>query len=187
MKIAAVVYEGGGSHAIDSMLAAAAQELARQGLRVAGAIQVNEEHADRRCAKMALKELTSGRFFDISVCKLPSEPGCTLDPPALEDVAGLVASTLDRGADVMIINRFGKQEVAGDGFRSVIEAAVAGDIPVVVAVNDAHRESWNAFTGAEAATLTADLTSVVAWCRANTVSDHDRTGAERLQRRTADA
>lgn len=167
MKVAAVVYKGGGSHAVDAMLRAVAAELKGAGVRIVGAIQINEESAETPCAKMVLEEITSGRTFDISTCKMPGDEGCTLDPPALEDVVGLVQSSLEGGADLILINRFGKQEVAGAGFRSVIEAAVAHDVPVVVAVNDVHLSHWMDFTGGDAERLEPDRGRIAAWCQAS--------------------
>lgn len=167
MKVAAVVYEGGGSHAVDAMLRAVAVELKGAGIRIVGAIQINEERSDAPCAKMVLEEITSGRTFDISTCKMPGDESCTLDPPALEDVVGLVQSRLDGGADLILINRFGKQEVAGAGFRSVIEAAVAHDVPVVVAINEAHLAHWMDFTGGGAERLVPDRGRIAAWCQAS--------------------
>ena len=45
--------------------------------------------------------------------------GCRLDAGSLELAVAQVASALDVGADLMIINKFGKHEAEGRGFRAV--------------------------------------------------------------------
>jgi nucleoside-triphosphatase THEP1 len=165
MKVAAIVYPAKGSEAIDQMLDVLAGDLKSGGYRVAGAVQHNTPSTSGECSNMALEDLTSGRSFDISVCGGSKAGGCTLNPDALEDVAGLVAANLGRGADVLILNRFGKQEVGGHGFRAVIEAAVLDDVPVLVALNAAHRSSWREFTGDCAVELSPDLGSLKSWFR----------------------
>ncbi|MEX5726690.1 hypothetical protein Ga0609869_000043 [Rhodovulum iodosum] len=52
---------------------------------------------------------------------------CRLDPAALETAVGLVAAGLSSGADLLIVNKFGKHEAAGRGFRYVVAEAVAMD------------------------------------------------------------
>jgi len=54
---------------------------------------------------------------------------------------------LESGADLLIINRFGKRESAGQGLAYLIERALDADIPVVIAVS-AHRfADWIKFAG----------------------------------------
>lgn len=63
----------------------------------------------------------------------------------------------------MILNRFGKQEAARAGFRAVIEAAVAHEIPVLTGLNIAHRPLWEAFTSGDSDYLPIDAGAVSRW------------------------
>ncbi|MEM6659147.1 MAG: DUF2478 domain-containing protein, partial [Pseudomonadota bacterium] len=63
----------------------------------------------------------------------------------------------------LIINKFGKHEGDGRGFRPLIAEAIAQDVPVLIGVNGLNMDRFNAFTGGEAEQLTADTDSIVAW------------------------
>ncbi len=92
-------------------------------------MQWNEPRAnDSRCA-MVLEDLASGERLDVSADPNADPSACRLNSYALEDVAGRVAGTIDPGVDLVILNRFGKQEAAHAGFRAIIEAAVSQELP----------------------------------------------------------
>ena len=78
---------------------------------------------------------------------------------------GASASGLEAGTDLLIVNRFGKREAEGRGFRAVIEQAVTSGVPVLVAVSAANLDSWNAFADALDERLESHLPSVIGWCR----------------------
>jgi hypothetical protein len=81
-------------------------------------------------------------------------------------VAGIVANGLERPVELVIINRFGKQEMIGNGFRGLIESAVSRDIPVLTALNGVHRAAWDTFAAGISDTLPPDATAIEHWCRA---------------------
>lgn len=47
--------------------------------------------------------------------------GCRLDPRALAALSGSLLGELDAGTQLLVLNRFGKGESEGHGFRAVIE------------------------------------------------------------------
>jgi hypothetical protein len=162
MKLAAVVYEPGEAKAVDALFVKLAACLKADGRRVAGAVQYND--MGNACANMVLEDIATGRTFDISVPGEKKRDSCSLDPTALEDVAGQVAATLETAPDLVIVNRFGKQEVLGNGLRSVIESAIGAGLPVLTALCVTHVESWNGFTGESDERLTASLPGLLEWC-----------------------
>jgi nucleoside-triphosphatase THEP1 len=164
MKLAAVIYATGTGPATDDLLARVALDLQRAGLKLAGAVQTNEPRAGTCRCDMTLEDLASGRRIAASEDRGPLAQGCRLDTGALEEVVGLVAASLRPEIDLVIVNRFGKREAEGHGFRPVIEAAVLLDIPVLVALNEAHRAAWNAFAGEETVHLPPAFDSVGRWC-----------------------
>lgn len=165
MRLAAVIYEPGSAEVIDAMFRAVAAQLQADGVKLAGAVQHNTECTGTACSSMILEEITTGRRFDITAPRSPVDSGCSLDPAALEDAAGFVAATLASGIELAVVNRFGKQEVLGNGFRSVIELAVAGEIAVLTALCETHRASWQAFTGSAGVELPAAADAILDWCR----------------------
>lgn len=165
MRLAAVIYEAGRAEEIDALFRMIAAQLKADGVRLAGAVQHNTECTGTACSSMILEEITTSRRFDISAPRSPDQSGCSLDPAALEDAAGFVAATLAAGIELAVVNRFGKQEVLGNGFRSVIELAVAEDIAVLTSLCDAHRVSWEEFTGSECVALPPEVDAILNWCR----------------------
>jgi nucleoside-triphosphatase THEP1 len=155
----------GDSDRVDAMLCDLASTLRREGVRLAGAVQHNTAQKASPCSDMVIEDLATGRQLEISTPLALAGAGCRLDPSALEDVAGLAAAGLEGDVDLVLINRFGKQEMIGQGFRALIENAVARDVPLLTALNGVHRAAWDAFATGLATELPPDLASVERWCR----------------------
>jgi len=64
----------------------------------------------------------------------PGAPGCRLDIKRLQNAGKQIAHALEQGADIVIINRFGKRERDGTGLTYLIDRAFEADLPVVIAV-----------------------------------------------------
>ena len=158
IRLAAINYDGTSGALVDEVLAEAARILKSNGVTVAGAIQWNEPVPDRRRCRMTLEDLASGRRI------LASEDRGS-DTSALEEAAVLAASSIQPGVDLVVINRFGKQEAEGRGFRQAIEAAILLECPVLVGVSEMNRASWETFIGNEAEYLPCSLEAVLSWCR----------------------
>jgi nucleoside-triphosphatase THEP1 len=174
MKLAAIVYGMGQADGVDALLSALAAQLRGEGFRLAGAVQHNTPQPQSPCSDMIIEDLATGRRIDISAPLATAGGGCRLDATALEDVAGLVAGSLEARTppvDLVVVNRFGKQEMAGHGFRGVIEQTVAREIPLLIALNSVHRPQWDAFTGGHGAVLTPSAAAIEQWCRS--VIRHD--------------
>jgi len=67
------------------------------------------------------------------------------------------------GADILILNKFGKQEAEGRGMRDPIVKAVDQGIPVLVGVNSSRLDSWNAFCGGDSAIFEPDDPAIDRW------------------------
>ncbi len=164
MNVAAVIYGMGEAAHVDQMLAALSQQLRRDGYSLAGAVQHNTDEAGRPCSDMRIEDLATGRLMDISNPQRTGT-GCRLDATALEDVAGIIAGGLERAVDLVILNRFGKQEISGNGFRAMMEHAVAREIPLLTVLNGVHRPAWDDFAAGMSTTLPPDPTAIEHWCR----------------------
>jgi hypothetical protein len=81
----------------------------------------------------------------------------------LEEAALLAEASIEPSVALVIINRFGKQEAEGRGFRQAIEAAILLDRPVLVGVSEANRVKWESFTGSEAEYLPCSIDAVLVW------------------------
>jgi nucleoside-triphosphatase THEP1 len=166
MKVAAILYEMGEGLATDILLTDIAHQLRDAGLKLAGAVQYNSSAPRRSQCEMTLEDLATGRRTKASEDRGPLARGCRLDAGALEDIVGLAVASLNPDTQLVVINRFGKQEAEGHGFRPMIESAVLLDVPVLTAVNRAHLESWRAFVADEPLLLAPVQTEIERWCGA---------------------
>ena len=167
MKIAAVHYEAGAGPQTDALLTGLARRFKRAGLRLAGAVQSNPAVAGRSRCDIILEDVATGRTTKASDDRGPLAKGCRLDTGALEDSVGLAVSSLRSDSDLVVINRFGKREAEGQGFRPMIEQAVLLGVPVLVGLNRAHLEAWRVFIGEEPVLLPPELAAVSSWCATN--------------------
>lgn len=143
--ITAIVYPEG-QH-VDDLMRAIADRLRADGLRLAGAVQINQTRPWRPKCDMTLVDLSSGREVRISEDRGPEARGCRLDVAALDQAMVMTADGLAAGADLLIVNKFGKMEAAGRGFGPLIGEAIADGVPVLIAVPEANVAAWDAFAG----------------------------------------
>ena len=168
MRIAYTMSPGRGD--TDLVLAQLAARLETAGHRTSGVVQINTERADTPMCDMDVKVLPDGPVIRISQTLGPGARGCRLDPPALEEAVGLVSARLAAGADVLIVNKFGKHEASGRGFRDVIADALNRDVPVIVGVNGMNEQAFLDFTDSLATRLPPDPIALAAWLDAARVS-----------------
>lgn len=161
MKLAYTMAPGRGD--TDLVLERLAADLSARGLRCCGTVQINSERADAGPCDMDVRVLPDGAVLRISQDLGPQARGCRLDPAALETAVGLVAAGLSSGADLLIVNKFGKHESEGRGFRSVIADAVAMDIPVLVGLNALNRPAFESFAEGLAIQLPSDSAALMSW------------------------
>lgn len=164
MSVAAVMSDA--SAPANAVLGEVARRLAGEGFRVAGALQLVPEGAPPSNCDMTLLVLPDGPTIGISQALGQHATGCRLDHEALEEAAGLVERSLDETTDILIVNKFGKREGEGAGFRHTIAHAVALGIPVLVGIAEAERASFESYVGDSADVLPAGLDQILAWYRA---------------------
>ncbi len=149
---------------IDGFLAGVAATLAERGLTVRGALQTRRSATGEcHCADMDLTTLNSGKVFRISQPLGNGSHGCRLHPGALADCAAFIEAELHQGADLLILNRFGRGESEGRGFRDLIGTAMALNVPVLTAVRPTYAESWAEFGGDMACDLPMRTDAVLTW------------------------
>jgi len=114
-ELAAVVYDEHQNP--DAVLRDFAADLNARGFRAVGMVQAGQ------CADSSLsavlvhngEQLLLAQDFD------PTAKGCRLDLDRLQSVGARIADAMEAGADLMIINRFGKRERDGRGLSYLIE------------------------------------------------------------------
>lgn len=161
MRLAHISIAGRGE--TDRFLAAVAARLEMAGLRLAGTVQSNTARAGRTRCDMDLRVLPDGPVYRISEDRGAAARGCMLDHGALEQTVAEVARRMD-GADLLIVNKFGKAESEGRGLVPVISDALARGLPVLVGVNGLNLPLYLDFAGGLSAALPATEETVAAWC-----------------------
>lgn len=162
MKLAYVTLQGRGR--TDALIAEVATRLTADGLRLAGTVQSNIERPNRRKCDMDLAVLPDGPVVRISEDRGDLARGCTLDSGALEQTVVAVQQRLD-GAEVLIVNKFGKREAEGRGLVPVIAEALDRGLPVLIGVNGLNLAAFLAFAGDGVTPLPPDAARVADWCR----------------------
>ncbi|MTJ03371.1 DUF2478 domain-containing protein [Sediminimonas qiaohouensis] len=149
--------------ATDRLLADVAQRALARGLNLSGVVQTNTPRPKSHHCDMDVQVLPDGPVIRISQDLGANARGCALDPEALERAVHAVAPTVTQDTDLLIINKFGKHEAEGRGFRETIAQALALDVPVLVGLNALNAPAFEAFTGGEGGALTPDVEAVEAW------------------------
>lgn len=161
MNLAYIMAPGRGD--TDLILAGLAADLAARGIRLTGTVQINTARAVAGPCDMDVRVLPDGPVLRISQHLGQHARGCRLDPVALETAVGLVSARIDDGTDLLIVNKFGKHEAEGRGFRGVIAQALELGVPVLVGLNDTNRAAFEDYTGGIAIALPTDRDALLHW------------------------
>ena len=163
MQIAYTMAPGQGD--TDSLLLEVAHRMMAEGLRIVGTVQVNQTRAHDQPCDMDVQVLPDGPMIRISQSLGAFAKGCRLDPEALETAVFEVEERLLAGADLLIINKFGKHEASGHGFRSTVVKAMSQDIPVLAGTNSLNIQAFQEFTAGHARRLAPNVQTLMTWCK----------------------
>jgi uncharacterized protein DUF2478 len=160
-KIIAVVR--GASNAEIQVMFRALSDKWRSDVRLAGLVAENHGLADRHCQAGYLRNLTTGARFSIFHDLGPGVAMCHLDGIGAVAAAAAVQIDIAAGCDLVLLNKFGKLEAAGDGLASAFRAAITAGLPLLTSVSPAHDEAWRRFVDQEFAVLSADPAAIGLW------------------------
>lgn len=160
-RIAAILYRP--EDDVDTLLANFADGLVRRGERIGGIVQRNVKTDEGRKVGMFGIDLLTG--CDISLCQSlgSGSTACKLDASGLAEASLAVVRAIEQDVDLIVINKFSKQEVAGRGLRNEIAATILSGTPLLTAVPEKCFDAWIAFTGDIGTTLACDSRVVGAW------------------------
>lgn len=163
MKIACTIAPGRGD--TDLLLQGLARSLVTDGLNVCGTVQINGEVPCDGPCDMDVQCLPDGPIIRISQSLGKHARGCRLNPEALEQAVSWVEARISGDIDLLVVNKFGKHEADGRGFRNAIAQALEADIPVVVGLNSMNKTAFHDFTGGAAEEVAPDPATLLAWAR----------------------
>lgn len=164
LPLGVMVYENGPKG--DALLTLVADELAAEGYRLGGVVQSSVHRPGRRKCDMYLRDLMSGEQILISLDLGNEARGCRLDSDAFARVTLWGEQALAASVDLLVINKFGKQEAQGGGLRPLIAEALIAGIPVMLGVSTLNLPDFDAYAGESTARLPQQREAILAWCRA---------------------
>jgi molybdate transport system ATP-binding protein len=161
VRAAAVVYTR--EDDVDAVLAAAVQAMSRAGMVIGGLLQRAGRPTAPGKREMLVRILPDGETICLSEPRGPGVQGCVLDTDALTRAAMAFRHATLRRPDLLLANRFGKQEAAGEGLRAELAEAIMADIPLLVPVRAEMLPDWRAFFGEPAQELPPTTGAILDW------------------------
>lgn len=165
MQLAGVTGQGRGE--TDRLLAAVAERLTQDGIRLVGALRLTSSTGGFGSCDCDLWLLPNGPRWRITQDLGPGSTACRMDAGAFEQGVGLATSRLHSGrADLVMLNKFGLSEAEGRGFRALIADALGRGVPVLTGISETHRAAFEAFAEGMADHLAPEEEAILDWCRA---------------------
>ncbi len=161
LNLAAVIYRPGDD--VDSLLVSLAGRLQNEGYQLGGIVQRNQRGTCGPIKLMEVIDLMTSQVIPICQNLGPGSTGCKLDQSGLADAAQAVRRAIDGNVELVIINKFGRLEAAGQGLRSEIADTIMSGLPTLTAVSERVYSAWQEFTGGFGTTLLCDEDVVAAW------------------------
>lgn len=152
------------AHVAEEIIDAVVRELQQDGRQVVGFCQrqADDGNSQARC-RVELQSIRTGQHHAMTQQLGSGSISCNVDPEAIELLAVALCNELSESVDLVVINRFGKRESQGAGFRSVIEAAMELQLPVLTVVKDTWQDNWRDYGGEWVSVLPADFNTVMHW------------------------
>jgi Protein of unknown function (DUF2478) len=158
--LAAVAFGAGDDP--DSLLIDFARHLGRSGFRPIGVIQLG--HASEADTLRAVL-FPGDEVVSVAHDTGHDSFGCRIDSRWLTQVAAQIEDAIAAGADLVIINRFGKLEADGHGLIDLVRKAADADIPVLIAVPEHRFAAWIRHSGGMNVRLPCRRSALDRWWR----------------------
>jgi hypothetical protein len=160
----------------DRLLGEFVQDLVARGYRVVGLIQTRLDDGGAAVTVLPTGETIPLAQRVATLSDYSSRPG----PCDLAQAASRIDALIESGADLVIINRFGKLEAQGTGLVDEIARAISCDIPVLVAVPEFRFADWLSFCSGMGVKLPCRSGSLQSWWQAMIVGDEGSTRQQRM-------
>lgn len=141
----AIVY--GERQGADRAMGRIVEHLVSRGVTCAGFLERCTDRPGRSRCDMALQDIDTGQLIDISEDRGEHARGCRLVVGELMRMLTIARAALSLRPDLLVVNKFGKTESEGGGFRPLIAEAVEAGVPVLLSVPWRNIDSWRLFAG----------------------------------------
>ncbi|MFV0282665.1 MAG: DUF2478 domain-containing protein [Castellaniella sp.] len=158
--IAAIVHAH--EDAADAVMRDYVADLRGRGHTVRGLLMARRPDGRLRGGR-CLRDVETGEIFEIFQDLGEGSQACCLDVSCLAAAAGTLRAAIQARPDLVVINRYGRQESEGGGFAQEFLASMVEEIPVLTIVAEEFLEDWRRFTGGMSAELPADMDRLRTW------------------------
>jgi uncharacterized protein len=159
--LAAIVTDGPD---IDLVLAEVVAALTRTGFQVIGATQSGAgPSTDNSCREVFLSSIVGHDRYPVIQNLGRTSRGCKINGAGLAACAGRIEEQINSRTDLLVVNRFGRSESMGGGFRTAIERALAMNIPVLTSVRTRYLEDWNTYVEGSAQHIALSTRDILDW------------------------
>jgi hypothetical protein len=159
------VVQGASNATIQEIFRSIADRWSRTA-RVAGVVAQHHGLLDRACSAGFLRNILTGERFPIFQDLGPGSTACHLDGDGALFAAEAVRRDIADGCDLVLLNKFGKLEVAHSGLADAFRAAIEADIPVLTSVSPASEAAWKTFAASLYIKLRSEPAEIDAWWQA---------------------
>ena len=157
--IAAIVHLEHG--VADGVLADFAFALRQAGRRVRGVVQQSTGGTGKEATMLV--DLDHGTRFPLFQRLGAGAGSCSIDQHGVAAASVVLRGALDAAPDLVVVNRFGALEAAGEGFADEMLALMSEGIPLLTVVAEAYRFDWQHFTGGAGVELDPSREALDAW------------------------
>lgn len=142
-----------------------AAELQASGVRVGGLVQEVLRDAEGKMTGIDMVELDTGHRIAIN---RPTKENlenktCSLNTNALAESTEALRRAIRERVDLIVLEKFGEQEQKGQGLNDEIFAAIAAEIPLLIAVPQFALDLWQERSGELGDTLPYDVAAFHQW------------------------
>ncbi|MDH5772386.1 MAG: DUF2478 domain-containing protein [Rhodospirillaceae bacterium] len=142
-----------------------AKKMLDTGIKVGGIVQEMHSTAHGKMGSIDAIEVDSGKRINIKTPHLPTTANgtCLLDESMLAECSSAIHRAISGDFDLIIIEKFGRQEAKGEGLVDEIMKTLASDTPAIIALPQSYKAEWDKMTGGEIEILPADIDGMVKW------------------------
>jgi nucleoside-triphosphatase THEP1 len=175
---AAVVY--GVKDNPDRLLLEFTEDLHRSGVRTAGLVQLDNgtDQSDDHAVRTVV--LSTREVIPVAHQRNLAATGCGLDCGKLASIAKMIKAAIQEGADLVVINRFGKLEAVGKGLIELIQQAADADIPLLIAVPEHRFAGWIRYSAGMSVRLPCRRAALDRWWGSVAMGPSSRSSATTL-------
>ena len=164
----------------DRLLLDFTEDLRHSGVRTAGLVQLDKRTGQSGDSEIRTVVLSSGEVVPLAHDRNLGATGCGLDCGQLARIGKLVEAAIHEGADLVVINRFGKLEAKGKGLIELIQQAAEADLPVLIAVPEHRFEGWIKYSAGMSVRLPCRRAALDRWWQSVAMEASGRSTATTL-------